>query len=38
MNDNDSTLIPDNDTPPLADKSQRVPPAMSADYQRPCPT
>jgi Domain of unknown function (DUF1707)/Domain of unknown function (DUF4190) len=24
MNDNDSTLIPDNDTPPLAGKSQRI--------------
>jgi Domain of unknown function (DUF1707)/Domain of unknown function (DUF4190) len=29
MNDNDSTLIPDNDTPPAADKSQRI-----ADHQR----
>ena len=24
MNDSDTTLIPDNDTPPLADKSQRI--------------
>ena len=29
MTDNDTTLIPDNDTPPLADKSQRI-----ADHER----
>jgi hypothetical protein len=29
MNDNDSTLIPDNDTPPLADDSRRI-----ADHER----
>jgi hypothetical protein len=29
MNDNDSALIPDNDTPPLADDSQRI-----ADHER----
>ena len=32
MNDNDSTFIPDNDTPPLADKSQRI-----ADHERGLP-
>ena len=32
MNDNDSTLIPDNDTPPLADGSRRI-----ADHERGLP-
>ena len=32
MNDNDSTLIPDNDTPPRADQSQRI-----ADHERGLP-
>ncbi len=32
MNDNDSTFIPDNDRPPLADKSQRI-----ADHERGLP-
>jgi Domain of unknown function (DUF1707)/Domain of unknown function (DUF4190) len=31
MNDNDSTLIPDNDTPPRADQSQRI------DHERGLP-
>ena len=31
MNDNDTTLIPGNDTSP------RRAAAMSADYERPCP-
>jgi DUF1707 SHOCT-like domain/Domain of unknown function (DUF4190) len=32
MNDNDSTFIPDNDTPPRADQSQRI-----ADHERGLP-